>query len=246
MTTPMTTPLSSPQRLYLMQVASVSPVNIPMVIPIVCYLIQTGDGVNILVDSGLAPNTPPPPGLHPPSMGKDVIAQLALLGLQPSDIHLFICTHFDADHAGNNEVFTNAEFIVQRAHYTMALNSPRFDRSRSHWDLPSLHYRFVDGDTTLLPGLELIETSGHTLGHQSVFVRLPETGPVLLTIDAVTEQKRFVPDCQANPADEDEEALRASTRKLLDLTQRERVSLVVFGHDDQQWQTLRKAPDAYC
>jgi len=43
----------------------------------------------------------------------------------------------------------------------------------------------------------------------------------------------------------DEERLRASTRKLLDLVQREQVSLVVFGHDGEQWQTLRKAPDWY-
>lgn len=36
--------------------------------------------------------------------------------------------------------------------------------------------RLVDGDTELLPGLELIETSGHVPGHQSVLVRLPKTG----------------------------------------------------------------------
>ena len=45
--------------------------------------------------------------------------------------------------------------------------------------------RLVDGDTELLPGLELIETSGHVPGHQSVLVRLPKTGAILLPIDAV-------------------------------------------------------------
>ena len=43
----------------------------------------------------------------------------------------------------------------------------------------------VDGDTELLPGVTLIETSGHAPGHQSVLVRLPKTGAVLLVIDAV-------------------------------------------------------------
>jgi N-acyl homoserine lactone hydrolase len=39
--------------------------------------------------------------------------------------------------------------------------------------------------------------------------------------------------------------LRASTLKLLDLVGRERVALVIFGHDDVQWQTLKKAPAYY-
>jgi N-acyl homoserine lactone hydrolase len=37
------------QRLYLLQVGSVPKYQIP----IVCYLVQTGDGKNILIDSGL-------------------------------------------------------------------------------------------------------------------------------------------------------------------------------------------------
>jgi len=92
---------------------------------------------------------------------------------------MVIDTHFDIDHAGHNNAFPNAELIVQRQHYESAQGgNPRFARSRSQWDLSSSQYRFVDGDTELLPGLELIETSGYVPGHQSVLVRLPETGPV--------------------------------------------------------------------
>lgn len=40
---------NAPQRLYLMQVGSMPLYEIP----IVCYLVQTGDGKNILIDSGL-------------------------------------------------------------------------------------------------------------------------------------------------------------------------------------------------
>ena len=103
----------------------------------------------------------------------------------------------------------------------------------------------MEGDTELLPGLELIETSGHVPGHQSILVRLSQTGPVLLTIDAVLTQKSFTPEREAGPLDDNEEALRASTRKLLTLVQREQVSLIVFGYDAEQWQTLKKAPDYY-
>jgi hypothetical protein len=39
--------------------------------------------------------------------------------------------------------------------------------------------------------------------------------------------------------------LPASTRKLLDLVAREQVALVIFGHDGEQWQRLKLAPDDY-
>jgi N-acyl homoserine lactone hydrolase len=113
------------------------------------------------------------------------------------------------------------------------------------FDHPALRYRLIDGDTELLPGLTLLETSGHTAGHQSVLVRLPQTGPVLLAIDAVVMQRLFTPVRRAWPLDDNEEQLRASTRKLLDLVEREHVALVIFGHDGQQWQTLKKAPAYY-
>jgi N-acyl homoserine lactone hydrolase len=103
----------------------------------------------------------------------------------------------------------------------------------------------VEGDTQLLPGLELIDTSGHVPGHQSVLVRLPQAGPVLLTIDAVPQQRSFTPEREVGPLDMDEELLRASTRKLLELVQREQVHLIIFGHDGEQWQTLKKVPDFY-
>ena len=50
---------------------------------------------------------------------------------------------------------------------------------------------------------------------------------------------------EAVPMDTDLEFLRASTRKLLDLAQREQARLVIFGHDGEQWQRLKKAPDFY-
>jgi N-acyl homoserine lactone hydrolase len=184
--------------------------------------------------------------MPPAAQGKNVIEHLAALGLRPDDIDLLICTHFDVDHAGYHDSFTKAELIVQRAHYELARSGhPRFAAARAHWDHPALHYRLVDGDTELLPGLMLLETSGHAPGHQSVLLRLPRTGPVLLTIDAVMLQRLFSPDRQAWPADDNEEQLRASTRKLLHLVEREQVALVIFGHDGEQWQTLKKAPACY-
>jgi N-acyl homoserine lactone hydrolase len=105
--------------------------------------------------------------------------------------------------------------------------------------------RLLDGDTELLPGLELIETSGHVPGHQSVLVRLPKTGAVLLTIDAVPFRDSFTADEQDDENNPDAEVIRASTLKLLDLVAREHIEMVIFGHDMEQWEALKKAPAYY-
>ncbi len=140
----------------------------------------------------------------------------------------------------------SAEFIVQRSHYELArAGNPRLDRARAHWDNPQLKYRLIEGDAEILPGLTLLETSGHVTGHQSVLVRLPRTGPVLLAIDAVMLQRLFTPDRAAGQLDENADQLRASTVKLLDLVQAENIPLVIFGHDGLQWQSLKTSPNFY-
>ena len=244
----MTLTNATPQRLYLLQLSTSTVPGAGRTLEMVsgCYLVQTSDGKNILIDSGLPADYTPPPGTPPAEEEKHVIEHLADLGLRPDDIDLLICTHFDVDHAGYHDVFIKAELIVQREHYELACSGhARYAAARAHWDHPALQYRLIEGDTELLPGLSLIETSGHAPGHQSVLVRLPQTGKVLLAIDAVVLQRLFTPDRWAWPIDDNEEQLRASTRKLLDLVEREHVALVIFGHDGEQWQTLKKAPAYY-
>jgi N-acyl homoserine lactone hydrolase len=112
------------QRLYLMQVAF-----LPLYqIPIVCYLVQTGDGKNILIDSGIPEIIPDD---SPPfDVGPNVIEQLAGLGLKPGDIHVVISTHYDIDHAGRHGAFTKAEYVVQRVHH---LDGPHARNGINRW-----------------------------------------------------------------------------------------------------------------
>lgn len=245
----MTTINAAPQRLSLLQLStSTVPVGAGRTLEMVsgCYLVQTSDGKNILIDSGLPADHTPPSGAPPAENAKNVLEHLADLGLRPENIDFLICTHFDVDHAGYHDAFPQAELLVQREHYALARSGhARYAAARAHWDHPALRYRLLDGDTELLPGLSLLETSGHTPGHQSVLVRLPQTGAVLLVIDAVPLRRLFTPDRKVSPMDDNEEQLRASTRKLLDVVEREHVALVIFGHDGEQWKTLKKAPAYY-
>jgi len=180
-------------RLYIMEMAK-SPADgtSRAGAPVPAYLIQTDDGTNVLVDTGFSAEQV---ATMRAEFGDDttgsvnlVTDELAKIGVKPEDVRYLIATHLDPDHAGGTDLFPKAEIIVQRAHYDAAKSGehPRFERARANWDAEGLHYRFVDGDTELLPGIELVESSGHVPGHQSVLVRLPETGPVLLAIDAMT------------------------------------------------------------
>ena len=227
------------RRLYLMQVGIMPEYQIP----IVCYLVQTDGGDNILIDSGLPEILPE--GESEFENGRDVIEQLASIGLQPGDIDTVISTHYDGDHAGRHAAFTKAQYVVQRVHHEDAASNPRYAFIRPQWDQPIERIRLVDGDTELLPGLELIETSGHVPGHQSVLVRLPKTGAIVLTVDAVPFGQGFTREQQDDGSNPDAEAVRASTIKLLDLVERDQIGLVIFGHDAEQWEGLKKLPEYY-
>lgn len=227
------------KRLYLMQVGSMPEYRIP----IACYLVQTADSKNILIDTGLPEVIPADSSDF--ENGEDVIKQLKNLGLQPEDIDIVISSHYDGDHAGRHASFTKAQYIVQRAHHEDAANNPRFASIRAQWDQPAERIRMVDGDIELLPGLKLIDTSGHAVGHQSVLLRLPKTGKILLTIDAVSFGTGFTLKPKETWSHPDGQAGIPSIAKLLDLVQKEKIDLVIFGHDEAQWKSLKPAPEFY-
>jgi N-acyl homoserine lactone hydrolase len=237
--------MTRPNRLYVIHQYS-RDVPIPggsLLMSSGCYLVQTDDGRNIMIDSGMPVDT----SLQGPAVddSPEILSQLGGLGVRPDDVEMVICTHYDIDHVGRHERFTNAEFVVQREHHELAASgAERFASGRAHWDPPGVQRRLIEGDVELLPGLRLVETSGHAPGHQSVLVTLPVTGPVLLAADAVSMQRQFTADRQAYSYEE-VDRLRASTRKLLDIVSREKVAFTVFHHDGGQWKNLRRAPKFY-
>jgi N-acyl homoserine lactone hydrolase len=91
---------TSLKRLYLMKVGSIPEYQVP----IVCYLVQTDNGKNILIDTGLPEVIPADSSEF--ENGVDIIQHLAQLGLRPEDIDIVISSHYDGDHAGRHTSFT--------------------------------------------------------------------------------------------------------------------------------------------
>jgi N-acyl homoserine lactone hydrolase len=129
-------------------------------------------------------------------VNRSVADALARLDMSPADIGLVINTHLHFDHCGQNAVFSHAACHVQRAELDRAQReSPElydwFGFMNARWEL-------LDGDTEVLPGLSVITTPGHTVGHQCVVVESDGGGPDLLIGDAA-----YTPHQYAGPPDED-------------------------------------------
>ena len=129
-------------------------------------------------------------------VNRSVADALAGLDMTPADIGLVINTHLHFDHCGQNAVFSHAACYVQRAELDRAQREEPelydwFGFMNARWEL-------LDGDAEVLPGLSVITTPGHTVGHQCVVVQSAGGGPDLLIGDAA-----YTPHQYAGPADED-------------------------------------------
>ncbi len=128
-------------------------------------------------------------------VNRSVADALAELDMTPGDIDLVINTHLHFDHCGQNAVFAHAACYVQRAELRRAEREDPELRDWFSW--LNARWELLDGDTELVPGLSVITTPGHTVGHQCVVVQTAD-GPDLLIGDAAYTPRQY-----AGPADED-------------------------------------------
>jgi glyoxylase-like metal-dependent hydrolase (beta-lactamase superfamily II) len=133
-------------------------------------------------------------------VNRSVADALAELDMTPGDIGLVINTHLHFDHCGQNAVFKHAPFYVQRA-----------EADRAQREAPELYdwlgfmnarFELLDGDTEVLPGLAVITTPGHTVGHQCVVVRSGASATHDSVSDVMIGDAAYTPRLYRGPADE--------------------------------------------
>src|SRR5437867_6018335 len=166
-----------------------------------------------------------------------LLSQLAALGVQPSDIRFVAVSHTHPDHIGNVELFPQAMLLVQKAEYDWpgANNTPRFNPAHPVTKLDGDKDVFGDGSVTIL------STPGHTPGHQSLLVKLPKTGALVLSGDAVHFQSNW--ENRGVPANNtDKEKTLASMQRIADLLAKENAQLWI-NHDKVQRGSLKMTPD---
>jgi N-acyl homoserine lactone hydrolase len=154
--------------------------------------VVTHPGGALLVDTGVGG----PPALLNDwrVVNRSVADALAELDLTPGDIGLVLNTHLHFDHCGQNAVFRHAPHYVQRAELHRA---QRESPELYEWfDFMNARFELLDGDAEVVPGVRVISTPGHTVGHQCVVIDGADGPTDLLIGDAA-----YTPHAYAGPPD---------------------------------------------
>jgi N-acyl homoserine lactone hydrolase len=197
----------SPQslRLYVLDCGIITPPNVDnyglktnevadtrMVTP--CFLIAHPRGT-LMWDTGEIPDGAFKEGVSPQKLNnytvdRPLLPQLAAIGYTPANITYLALSHYHGDHVANAKEFTGSTWIVQKGDRD-AILGPRPAGTRV--PDPKFFEGFANSNTVLLNGEDhdvfgdgtvvIKSTPGHTPGHQSLFLKLPNTGNVLLSGD---------------------------------------------------------------
>ena len=218
-------------------------------IPLPCYLIRTGDST-ILFDTGVSPRAVAGLVRRDPLARFDdddlLVHRLDAIGLEPADVDLVVLSHLHFDHAGGADIFGSSELVVQKDEYAYAHYPAQFFADfyyRKNFDLPSYRWRLLDGDTELVPGVTALRSDGHTPGHQSLLVDLPQTGPVILAGDSCYWQRSIDEEIPPGVVWDPTRAMH-SIKRLKTLA-RLTGGRIFPSHDPAFWASVIKAPDAY-
>ena len=155
----------------------------PWEFPLIIWYVTDGQR-NIIVDTGGTPSD----GRYMPYMcPEEQLPEYALkaAGVDPDTVTDVILTHLHWDHAGNNRLFKNAEFHVQRKELQYAaaplkIHEGSYDRRLVF----ETEYKVLDGDREIMDGISVITTPGHSPGSQSVVIQT-SSGAYVLTGDLI-------------------------------------------------------------
>ena len=211
-----------------------------------CYLLRHAQGW-LLWDTGVTDAIAAMPEGQAPAdprathwkRPKTLASQLDALGVKPLDIKYLAISHTHPDHIGNVPLFPQSMLLVQKAEYEWPtpLGVGRFKPEQPVTKLEGDHDVFGDGSVTILA------TPGHTPGHQSLLVRLPKTGAVVLSGDAVHFKSNW--DNRGIPsANTDKDQTLASMQRIADVLTKEQAQLWI-NHDKAQRDGLKMAPEFY-
>ncbi|WP_084398502.1 N-acyl homoserine lactonase family protein [Henriciella aquimarina] len=168
-----------------------------------CWLVRHPDG-NLLWDLGL-PGSLVSQGeqttnIYTVSLEQTISDQLAARDMEISDLDYVAISHSHFDHTGQADQLDPAAttWLVNQKEYDVMFPEPEADA-----ETPDTEAEAGTDSGTQFPGFEALDhqiigddydvfgdgsvvifmTPGHTPGHSSLLVNLPETGPVLLTGD---------------------------------------------------------------
>ena len=232
-------------------------------IPVSAYYIEHPEG-NILFDTGCHPDWGGPNGRWPdgiqdtfPVIGGDECTlprRLEQMGVGPNQIRYVVLSHLHCDHAGCVEFFQKSQILVHEdelagafKHYALRDHTtPYVLKDLDKWARVDLRWREIgrkEPDQTLVEGVRLLNFgSGHAYGMLGLAVSLRSQPNVLLVSDSCYTAENYGPPMRP-PGISFDSVGQARTIQRIRALANDSNAGVWFGHDADQFETLRKSTD---
>jgi N-acyl homoserine lactone hydrolase len=218
-----------------------------------CFLIAHPKGT-LMWDVGAIPDSSfKPGGGHAPlryaTMQRKLTDMLAEVGYAPADITYLSISHFHWDHVGNSNLFApTATWLVRKLERDIMFGEPPSPRTE-----PANYSGLKNAKTQIIAKEEydvfgngsviLKSTPGHSPDHQVLFLKLPKTGPVLLSGDLYhyPEERKLnkVPTTEFNAAQ------TVTSRANIEAFLKKTGAQLWIQHDFTATAKLKKAPQFY-
>ena len=223
-------------------------------LPVSAFLIRHPQG-NVLFDSGYHPTVAQDAEARWGSMAKsirpiaypddNVVENLRRIGVAADDIDVVVCSHLHPDHCGCNGFFARATMVCHAEELAAARvpDAGKFGYLRDDWDnsqeiqpIAGEHDLFGDDKIVLVP------VPGHTPGSIAALVNLDRDGSFLLASDAMPLRSPLEDGFMPRNTWNVDQAWASFTKiKRIEAAG----ATVICGHDDTQWQSLKKGADPY-
>jgi N-acyl homoserine lactone hydrolase len=216
-----------------------------------CIMVAHPKG-NLMWDNGDIPDNAFKPG-EPAKAGvvtqdKQLLPQMADVGFTPADMTYLAMSHYHGDHVANANSFAKSTWLVRKVEHDRMFAETPIPRSD-----PANYSLLKDSKTVIIDkdeydvfgdGTVIIKsTPGHTPGHQSLFVKLKKTGPVVLSGDLYHyPEERLL---HRLPVAEFNKDQTASSRAELDTFIKKNGAQLWIQHDITGYAKLKKAPAYY-
>ena len=180
--------------------------------------------------------------LKPTNKREEMIdAQLKKIGLSTDKVKVVITSHTHLDHVGNIKMFPNAIHVLQKKELYQGWFPEKFQgRTGGAFVMADLegtrdfNFLELEGDYDLYGdgSIMILATPGHTLGHQSVKVKLASGKSMIMSQDAIWMQENM----DGYPAGLNYSILdyTKSINRLKFMRDLEGAP-IFYGHDGDQW-----------
>jgi glyoxylase-like metal-dependent hydrolase (beta-lactamase superfamily II) len=179
---------------------------------------------------------------------KTLSGQLAEVGYRPDQIKYLVLSHMHFDHVGNANEFAgpNTTWLVQKGEREAMFGDGVVSSTINpdYAALKNAHTQLLDGNHDVFGDgtVTIVSTPGHTVGHQVLFVRLPKSGPLVLSGDLY----HYPGERTLNRMpDREKSAGTPESRARVEALVKDSGAQLWIGHDIVNFARLKKSPAYY-